>query len=84
MISFAFLGATLRERVERAQDSLGRHLNRAPWLRGIGITQNRCIGCAQPFKLAVRVARQEHVALVPAEWDGFPVETIAVGDIKAL
>lgn len=72
------------EDVRRAQDSLGRLLNYAPWPRGIGYTQNSCIGCQQPFKLSVRVQRDEHVPLVPQTWEGFPVEVLVVGDIKAL
>lgn len=75
--------ATLED-AKRARTSLGQHLNYPPWLRGIGITQASCIDCPQPFQIAVRVAREEDRALVPATWDGFPVETIAVGDIRAL
>jgi len=72
------------EEVRRAQDSFGLYLRQFPWFRGIGYIQNSCIGDTQPFKLSVRVARYEHVALVPNEWDGFPVEVLVVGDIVAL
>lgn len=89
-----------REDVERAQSTLVAFLSSErpaapgglpmplppPWFRGISYTQARCRSdiCPQPFALRVMVQLEEHRALVPPIWDGFPVESVEVGDIKAL
>lgn len=66
-----------------AQKSLSQHLQRPPWLRGIGITQSRCMG-PDPYALQVNVAALADAQRLPKVWLGVPVTVSVVGNIVAL
>jgi len=73
---------------QAAKDNLRQKLQGQPWLRGIGLTQSKCMG-PDPYEVQVNVDSTETLRALlacdqtPRSWMGVPVQYSVVGDIKA-
>ncbi len=72
-----------------AKVSLGARLAGQSWLRGVGITQTKCMG-PDPYELQVNVDSRasydqlQSCSLVPKTWMGVPITFSIVGNIRAV
>jgi len=74
---------------QAAKASLRQKLQGQPWLRGVGITQLKCLG-PDPYEIVVNVDSAGTADLLrdcpttPRSWMGVPVGFAVVGNITAL
>ncbi len=68
---------------QAAKMGLRQRLQGQPWLRGIGITQLKCMG-PDPYEIQVNIDTMASASLVPRSWLGVPVSVSVIGNITAL